>query len=136
MTLDPIWIAMISLALTVLGIAFAAGSRISALTVKVDTMWGFQLRRMQGEAVNAGFATVNSPITPTDNAKRLVAPLMGPVREFYVKIGRRMSDADLMLEIERRFGDDILRKVVIPNGMPTGAALFTILESLKEKPSQ
>ncbi len=78
-------------------------------------------------------ATYNSPFRVTDEAKRWMSDLLPPLREFYANLGRRkITDAELALEIERRFGDQILQKVCIPHGLHMGAGLLIAIAALKE----
>ena len=62
-----------------------------------------------------------------------MSDLVPPIREFYAKLGRsNITDAELALEIERRFGDQILEKVCIPHGLYMGAGLLIAIAVLKE----
>lgn len=106
-------------------------ARFARMELKIDTVWDFQMRRAQSEAVNKGVATMNSPVMVSDEAKQWMAPIIGPIREFYVHLGRRMSDRDLYLEIERRFGDQILREVCIPHGLDQGACLLIAVQAAR-----
>jgi hypothetical protein len=42
-----------------------------------------------------------------------------------------VSDAQLSLEIERRFGEEIVKKVCIPHGVSQGASLIVALAVAK-----
>lgn len=126
------WLNTVAALISILGILYIGGWRLGQLQLKVDTMWMFQVNRMQSEAVIAGVAKVNSPITVSDEAKKWMTPLVAPIRDFYAKLGRRMSDAELMLEIERRFGDQILRDVCIPHGLAHGACLLIALQAIRD----
>ena len=78
-------------------------------------------------------ATHNSPFRITDEAKRWLGDLLPPLMEFYAKLDRRkITDAELALEIERRFGDQILEKVCMPHGLYMGACLLIAIAALKE----
>lgn len=106
--------------------------RISAVDEKADVTWAFIMRRAKSEAVLRGWATVNSPIQITEEAKRLVAGLIGPIRQFYAALGRRqITENELAMEIERRFGDLVLDDICIPFGMTLGACLLIVIAELK-----
>ena len=78
-------------------------------------------------------ANRNSPILVTDEAKRWLGDLLPPLREFYAKLGQRnITDTELALEIERRFGDQLVQKVCIPHGLFMGACLLIAISALKE----
>ena len=61
--------------------------------------------------------------------------LLPPIRELYAKLGRRISDAELAMEIERQFGDRILHEVCIPRGLYMGACLLIAIQAVKEAPA-
>ena len=112
--------------------AVEAEKRMVSIEVKVDTMWDFQMRRALSESIHKGIATINSPLTVTPEAKAWMHGLAEQLRDFYAKLGHRMTDRELALEIERRFGDEILHKVCIPNGLYEGACLIIAMEIAKE----
>lgn len=76
-------------------------------------------------------ASHNSPILVTDEAKRWLGDLLPPLREFYAKLGHRnITETELALEVERRFGDQLMQKVCIPHGLFTGARLLIAISAL------
>jgi len=102
------------------------------LDVKVETIWSFLMKRALSEAIVQGVATHNSPVRVTDEAKRWMSDLIPPIRDFYAKSGRRnITDAELAMEIERRFGDRILNEVCIPHGLYMGACLLIAIQAIK-----
>jgi len=105
--------------------------RLAQIAVKVETMWQFQLRRGIAEAVHHGMATVNSPFVITEEAKSWLDDLAVPLRQLYQKLGRHVSDTDLLIEIELRFGDEIVKKVCIPHGVDQGVCLVIALAVAK-----
>ena len=118
--------------ISLLSVIYLAGVKIATLQVKVDTMWSFTLRRAQSEAVATGFATMNSPIMITDEAAKLVEPILGPLVELYKRCNG-MDDASFAIEIERNLGDRLLREVCIPNKLFLGACLFIAIETVKKR---
>jgi hypothetical protein len=120
---------------TIAGLAgkvFAWGTRFAKVELKIDTIWDFHMRRAQSEAVKLGIATMNSPVKVSDEAKEWMAPLIAPIREFYKGLGRRMTERDLYIEIERRFGEQILREVCIPHGLSQGACLLIAVQAVRD----
>ncbi len=80
-------------------------------------------------------ASHNGPILVTDEAKRWLGDLLPPLREFYATLGRQhITDTELALEIEKRFGDQIVQKVCIPHGLFMGACLLIAIAAIKEPP--
>jgi len=116
---------------SVVSVLYFGTVKFAKLELKVDTMWDFQMRRNQAEAVHRGVATMNSPIVVNDEARQWVEPIVAPMRAFYAKIGRKMTDSELALEIERRYGERILTEICIPRGISAGACLLIALQAVK-----
>lgn len=53
-----------------------------------------------------------------------LAPLLPALQEFYAERGCRMTERELWVEIERRFGDTLARTFCIPLGLSEGAGVF------------
>ena len=126
------WIVSLS---SLLGVVWVSAVKITTLQVKVETIWGFLMKRALSEALVQGVATHNSPVRVTDEAKEWMRDLLPPIRELYAKLGRRISDAELAMEIERQFGDRILHEVCIPRGLYMGACLLIAIQAVKEAPA-
>ena len=119
--------------MALLGVIWVAAVKITAMEVKINTIWGFLMKRAMSEALAHGIATHNSPVRVTDEAKRWMGDLLPPIKEFYAKLGRRnITDAELALEIEKRFGDQILNEVCIPHGIYMGACLLIAIQAVRE----
>ncbi len=117
---------------SLLGVIWISAVKITTLDVKVETIWSFLMKRALSEAIVQGVATHNSPVRVTDEAKRWMSDLIPPIRDFYAKLGRRnITDAELAMEIERRFGDRILNEVCIPHGLYMGACLLIAIQAIK-----
>lgn len=65
-----------------------------------------------------------SDVKISEEAKSWISNLARPLKDFYTSIGRHLDKDDLYLEIERRFGDQILRELCIPRGLSLGACLI------------
>jgi hypothetical protein len=118
---------------SLLGVLWLGVATTTALEVKVEKIWSFLMRRAVSEALVQGVATRNSAIRLTDGAKRRMSDLIPPNKGFYGKLGHRnITDAELALEIERRFGDRILNEVCIPHGLYMGACLLIAIQAVKE----
>ena len=133
MTIDHATIALALSVLSIIGTIYGVGYKMGRVELKVDTMWDFMMRRATSEAVMSGVATIKSPAVVNEEAKRWMAPLIGPIREFYAKLGRRMTDNELAMEIERRFGDRILQEVCIPHKLHMGACLLIAMQAAKDQ---
>ena len=110
---------------TAIGVWINLKEKLAKLEVKVDTMWDFQMRRAMAEAVTKGVATMNSPLTIDEKtAMDWLGNLVLPLREFYGRFGKNLTDRDLMLAIERQFGNQIVRQVCVPHGLKDGSCLI------------
>lgn len=97
--------------------------RFAKLEVKVDTMWDFQLRRAEVEAINKGMASRNSPLLINPEAMKIFNGMTEELRSFYDGFGRKLTDAELALEIEKHFGARIAMEVCLPYKMTNGECL-------------
>jgi len=71
-------------------------------------------------------------LEPTEKAKGLFDWLAPELRRFYQRTGRRMTEYQLRLEIERRWGDKIVQKVCIPRGMSSFQCLTLAAMAARE----
>lgn len=122
--------------LSLVGLVYVLGVKFTRLEVKVDTMWDFQMRRAMSEGLREGVLKHNSPIAPTPEALAWLDSLKHELQSFYAKLGKRLSDRDLAIEIERRFGRKILEEVCIPHGLFQGVCLILAKEVAKQKREQ
>lgn len=105
---------------------------MSSTETKLNVVWGFLMNRAIGEAVQKNIATFNSPVIVSEEAKKWMDGMANQLRDFYAKLGRRMSEWELALEIERVYGDRILKEVCIPNGLSQGACLLIAIEVARD----
>jgi len=128
------WSGLVVAIIALFGVVYVAGVKMARLEVKVETIWDFLLRRAMGEAVKQNLGTVNSPLTITEDAKQFFAAFANDLREFYKSCDPKQTDGQLMLEIERRFGERLVTEVVIPNQLDDrGACLLVALSIAKEQ---
>ena len=78
-----------------------------------------------------GFPEMAIPVEISDEAKSWLTELAPALRAFYRRLGRTLSEKDLAIEIERRYGQEILEKVCIPHGLFQGACLLIAMEVSK-----
>jgi hypothetical protein len=103
----------------------AMAAKISTLETKVDTMWAFQMRRAASEAVSLGIGKMESPLTLNDDAIKTLDPIRGELESFgKTMISNGCGDAQVLLEIEKQFGDKLLSDTCIPMRMSHGACLL------------
>ncbi len=126
---------LVSIALSVLAllsIGYTVSVRMAKLELKVETIWDFLVRRAFSEAVEKGVAKMNSPVSITPEARNMMGEMIPILQYYYKQEGYKLSDGELMLDIERRFGDDLLRLVCLPNKLDAGACLIMALMVAKE----
>lgn len=71
-------------------------------------------------------------ITITPEAKGWMANYAIPLKELYHNVGKNMTDTDLAMEIEHRFGTQIVKDVCIPHGLSEGSCLLIAIAVAKE----
>ena len=103
-----------------------------AIEVKVNTMWDFQLRRGEAESLLRGLALRQSPLIVTSEARAWVADIADGLRSFYRTEWHRLPERDVVIEIERRYGQILLEQVCIPHQIWQGACLIIALAVAKE----
>jgi hypothetical protein len=119
-------------ALGLIGMLVRFTSRFSKLEVKVDTIWDFQMRRAIVNAVASGNATINSPVVFTSEFLKHFRSMASDLRLFYTTVGHSLSERDLQLEMERRFGDRFLKEICIPAGVSSGECILAAIQVARE----
>jgi hypothetical protein len=119
------WIALLAFIVKV-------SMRFGALELKVDTMWGFQMRRSMTEVVTSGMGTLNSPLIISDEVMAKLDPLKLRLIDWYNRYEGRHSDASVLLGIEQEFGNELLNAVCFPCGLSYGACLIIALSVAKQ----
>lgn len=112
---------------------FSLVARLSRLELKTETIWDFLIRRAVSEGLGKGALEMNSPVRATEAAKQWIpAELRDELQRFYASRCNKMSLPQLMMAIEREYGDIILREVCIPRGLASGACLVIAAEVAKD----
>ena len=105
---------------------------MATLTVKVDTMWSFTMRRAVSEAVNNDLMKHNSPLEITAKGYTYIKPMAQELWDHYQKYPVAVSDADLALAIERDFGERLLKEVCIQNNLLFGECIILAIEAVRK----
>jgi len=109
--------------------------RLGQVSVKIDTVWSFLIRRAEVEIVNKGWGKLNSPLEIDINAIEMIEPLVRDIIPFYREILIRrpnISDLDLFIEIEKKFGDSIVKSICVPHKLELGGCLLLIIMACKQ----
>ena len=111
---------------------YFAGVKMATLTVKVDTMWSFTMRRATSEALQNELMTHNSPLEITAKGYEFIRPMAPELFDYYKASAGQMKDEDLALAITRDFGDRLLKEVCIPNDLLYGECLILAIEAVRK----
>jgi hypothetical protein len=97
------------------------------LKLKVDTMWAFQMRRAETDAVGAGVARLNSPLV----FEPQFLSMFHSLRDELVEFGQHyehLKQLDFLVILERHFGDALVHSVCLPSKMPYGVCLLAAMQ--------
>ncbi len=127
------WEGFIAIGLFLMGQLILALIWGSAITVKVDTLWNFLMRRGIVEATQKGLGVINSPFTLSTDTKEwlLNHPIVSDIKKFCGNNGKGISNVDLAVKIERKFGERIVKEICIPKNISDGACLVLALEAAR-----
>lgn len=111
---------------SVLSVIYFGAVKIAKLEVKVDTLWDFQMRRAFSEAVSTGVATMNSPLQIKEQAKNKLDPMKQDLQKFWEE-NQNLKGIEIIMKLEAKFGDQILKELCIPLGLSHGSCLLIAL---------
>ncbi len=109
--------------LTFLAVLWIAAVKITRLEVKVDTMWGFLMKRAVVEGLDRGMLTVNSPVRLEPHSADMFVHMADDLKEFGTA-HKSLKEADLALAIEKQFGDRLVHEICVPNNISFGVCLL------------
>lgn len=106
--------------------------KLGRLEVKVDTLWDFMVRRATSEAVIKGAGSLNSPFILSEVARSWFAlDLQEKLQNDYIEFWMGKEDKEIFLEIEKKYGERLLKEVCIPNHLFSGACVMAAIEISK-----
>lgn len=105
---------------------------LGEMRTKVDTMWAYQMRRAMSEVVQSGIGKMESPISFDESTRAHLSPIRDRLRAWWNNNGKDDNDASSLLEIERIFGDELLKLVCVPCRLSHGACLLLALAVAKD----
>jgi hypothetical protein len=129
------WAGAVMSCLSLLSVFYFAGVKMATLSVKVETMWSFQMKRIISEAVNNDLMRHNSPLEITAKGYDYIKPMASELYEYYQKYSTtasKLTDADLALAIERDFGERLLKDICIPNNLLFGECIILAIEAVRK----
>ena len=104
---------------------------VAALMADTKTMWQFMVRRGQVEAMRKGWGEYSSPFQINGVAFEVVLPFLTTFLPWYATtLAARpdISDGELSAKLEAKFGEFIVEKICIPQGVTEGACMVAIIE--------
>ena len=101
--------------IAIAGFIWKFSTQIAAISVKIDTLWDFHMKRGQIEGLHMGAMTRNSPLSLTQVARDWFTSLEADVKTWYRKTDKRVSDRDLFVLLEKEFGQRITDEICIPH---------------------
>lgn len=129
------WAGATMSCLSLASVVYFAGIKMATLTVKVDTMWTFMMKRAVSEAVSADLMKHNSPLEITAKGYSYIQPMANELWQYYQKYtvsASKLNDADLALAIERDFGERLLKEICIPNNLLFGECIILAIEAARK----
>jgi len=132
--MNPYLITLGGLLFTVLCQVLYLSYRVGQASIKIDTLWDFIIRRAKVEFVEKGFGVMQSPLAIKAGALKLIEPFVMRVLPFYndlVDKNPAISDKDLFIELEMKFGDDLVKQVCIPHNLTAGACMILVIEGCR-----
>lgn len=97
---------------------------LAEIKIKVETMWNFLLKRGVAEGVNNGMLTMNSPVRLTPESARVMEHMAAELTAFRDEKFPAADEKLLALEIEKAFGDRLVKEVCVPNNISYGVCLL------------
>lgn len=105
------------------------------LDVARDAMW----LRANAELVNKGKATMNSPIHLGKATVEAMLPFIALFIPFYLDMKHTnpaITDKEMFWKLEEKFGEEVMEKVCIAQGLDQLGCLVAILEICKQQEAQ
>jgi hypothetical protein len=129
------WAGATMSCLSLASVVYFAGIKMATLSVKVETMWSFMMKRAISEAVNNDLMKHNSPLEITAKGYNYIQPMAQEMWKYYEKntaTSSKLNDADLALAIERDFGERLLKEICIPNNLLFGECVILAIEAVRK----
>ncbi|SRR5258706_11710698 len=127
-------LALCGMALTLVCQIVYLSYRLGQISIKVETLWDFIIRRAKAEFVQKGFGFINSPLQLSAESLAAIQPFVLRVVPFYVDLLKRRPDItekELFLEFEQTFGDELIQTICIPYNLNAGACVILLIEGCK-----
>ena len=124
-------IAVVASVPAVLGVILSLAIRVGKVEGRSLVIWDFLMDRALVEAIKHNVVIPEShPRIRIDALGWMTkySAIAKELHQLYDCMGRKLSDLELTLEIQRQFGKKILHDICIPNGLTQGECLIIALE--------
>jgi len=132
MTVTDLWQVLTPTVTGIIGVAAYSVNRFIRLEHKIDVLWDFHMRRAKTEFVAKDLGTINSPIFLNPGTRGWYGGMAADLKMFYDKVGSRLTERELFIEIEQRFGDRLLKEICIPHGLTAGVGILGAMAICRE----
>lgn len=117
--------------ISLIGVIYAVAVKMTRLEVKVDVIWGTLLKRALVDGVANKLMEVNSPIRLVNNSGELLAHMAPELQAFYRDKCKGLDEKAAAAEIEKVFGDRLIKEVCIPNNISNLVCILIALAVAK-----
>ena len=101
--------------------------KFSEVKSRVDILWSLLFRRGISDAVASGLLERQSPLKLNVDVLSGHTSLIEKIQEFYNAKGRKLQDLELLVELEKNFGQDLQRLCDETPGLLPGACLAAMV---------
>jgi len=110
--------------------------KMERVSDELEAVWDFLIRRAKVAIVQKGFGTMHSQIKINVESLAKILPLLTQMLPFYADTLKQrpdISEKQLFIEFEKKFGDYIIEAICIPSGnMNVGECLIMVMEGCKK----
>lgn len=122
--------AFIALLGALIGFLINVTVRLAKVELMATTMWDFQVRRSKAEALQKGFAEMNSPFRMKPETLHYLDPIKADLQNLYHQKDWK-NDAELALAIEKEYGEKLETLVCMPARIYQGTCLLMAIAVAK-----
>jgi hypothetical protein len=87
--------------------------RVVKMEIRVNLLWDFLMRRAISEAIDKGFATINSPIKIQPHGVNIFSEEWRNKLKGAFLNHKKMTDKELFAAIDAKFGTELLKEICI-----------------------
>jgi hypothetical protein len=132
MTVNDLWQVLTPSVTGIIGVAAYSVNRFIRLEHKIEVLWDFHMRRAKTEFVAKDLGAINSPVILNPETRAWYDGMAADLKMFYGKVGARLTERELFIEIEQRFGDRLQKEICIPHGLTAGACILAAMAICRE----